>query len=417
MKKLKSTGIAITLALVGVAVSAPAVAQKKGKDAAAAAQPAAWAPKLSKEEAAALKPVEAAVTAQNWAAATAALAAAQAAITSPDGRYYLGQFQLSIGSATNNAALQAQGVDAMIASGGGDPTRTALLYQTQGGLALNAKDYAKAEAAYGRLAQLSPNDMKTQMALAEIKFRQKKPQEALPLLQQAIAAQQAAGQPVPEQWHLLALQAAIDAKSPQATALSRNIVAGYPTPKNWRNALLIFRQNANLDNEARLDTFRLMRAANALDTSDEYLVLADTLARGRYYSEAEDVLNQGATSGKLPRTNSSAATLMKEVAGKAAGDRAALAQLEPRARSGANGELALRLAEGYFGHKDFAKAADFYRLALQKGGVDANLVNTRLGIALAQAGRRAEAEAALKAVTGPRADLASLWMLWLSKRA
>ena len=54
------------------------------------------------------------------------------------------------------------------------------------------------------------------------------------------------------------------------------------------------------------------------------------------------------------------------------------------------------------------------RAALQKGGQDANMVNTRLGAALALAGQRAEAEAAFRAVTGQRAELAQLWLLWLS---
>jgi hypothetical protein len=38
-------------------------------------------------------------------------------------------------------------------------------------------------------------------------------------------------------------------------------------------------------------------------------------------------------------------------------------------------------------------------------------------MALALAGQRAEAEAAFRSVTGPRAELASLWMLWLAQRA
>jgi hypothetical protein len=77
----------------------------------------------------------------------------------------------------------------------------------------------------------------------------------------------------------------------------------------------------------------------------------------------------------------------------------------------------MKIAEGYYGHGDYAKAADFYRLALQKGSVDANLANTRLGMSLAQAGRKAEAETAFRAVTGRRADLAGLWLLWLNQRA
>jgi hypothetical protein len=32
------------------------------------------------------------------------------------------------------------------------------------------------------------------------------------------------------------------------------------------------------------------------------------------------------------------------------------------------------------------------------------------------AGRRPEAEAALRLVTGPRADLAGFWLLWLARR-
>ena len=94
-----------------------------------------------------------------------------------------------------------------------------------------------------------------------------------------------------------------------------------------------------------------------------------------------------------------------------------LAGLEGRARSEASGDFALKVADGYYGHGDYAKAAEFYRLALQKGSVDANLANTRLGMALAMSGQRPAAEAAFKAVTGPRADLANFWLLWLASRA
>ena len=47
---------------------------------------------------------------------------------------------------------------------------------------------------------------------------------------------------------------------------------------------------------------------------------------------------------------------------------------------------------------------------------DANLANTRLGASLALAGQRAEAETAFRAVTGPRAELAQFWLLWLPAR-
>jgi Flp pilus assembly protein TadD len=62
-----------------------------------------------------------------------------------------------------------------------------------------------------------------------------------------------------------------------------------------------------------------------------------------------------------------------------------------------------------------AEAAEMYRLALTRVGEDPELVNTRLGIALARAGQRAEAEAAFRAVTGSRAELAALWQVWLAR--
>jgi hypothetical protein len=37
-------------------------------------------------------------------------------------------------------------------------------------------------------------------------------------------------------------------------------------------------------------------------------------------------------------------------------------------------------------------------------------------MALALAGQKAEAETALRAVTGPRAGLANYWLLWLAQR-
>ena len=198
MKKASSVAIALSLVVGGAVLSAPAPAQKKGKQAAAPAQPAQWAPKLRKEEVPALQAVQKAIDAKDWAAASTALAAAQPVATSADARYFIGRYQLNIGTGSNNAQLQAQGIDAMIASGGGDPTQTAPIYRLQAQLATQAKDYAKAEAAYARLAQLTPDDPKLVLANAELKFLQNKPQEALPLFQRAIAGQEAAGQEVPE---------------------------------------------------------------------------------------------------------------------------------------------------------------------------------------------------------------------------
>ena len=58
-----------------------------------------------------------------------------------------------------------------------------------------------------------------------------------------------------------------------------------------------------------------------------------------------------------------------------------------------------------------------YRAALGKSGVDKDLANLRLGMALAQAGDKAGATAALNAAGGAQADLAKLWLAYLAQKA
>jgi lipopolysaccharide biosynthesis regulator YciM len=102
---------------------------------------------------------------------------------------------------------------------------------------------------------------------------------------------------------------------------------------------------------------------------------------------------------------------------KAAAEKAKLSTLQASAMAGATGAPALQAGDVFLGAGNYAAAIDLFRVALQKGGVDANVANTRLGTALALAGRKAEADAAFRAVTGPRAELAALWLVWLGQRA
>jgi hypothetical protein len=65
---------------------------------------------------------------------------------------------------------------------------------------------------------------------------------------------------------------------------------------------------------------------------------------------------------------------------------------------------------------DYAKAVELYRMSMGKTGVDANLANLHIGMALARAGDKAGATTALNSVTGPRADIAKFWLAYVSQR-
>jgi tetratricopeptide (TPR) repeat protein len=183
---------------------------------------------------------------------------------------------------------------------------------------------------------------------------------------------------------------------------------------NLRNAVIVFRESATLDKEADLDLLRLMRATKVMSGPGAYLELAQLLNEAGLPGEAKAVLDDASRGGILK--GGAGASLLASLNPRIADDRASLPGVDTKARAAANGTLAMRTATAYLGYGDYAKAIDLYRLALSKGGVDANLVNTRLGMALALAGQKAEAEAALKAVSGPRADLAALWVAWLNQR-
>ena len=53
---------------------------------------------------------------------------------------------------------------------------------------------------------------------------------------------------------------------------------------------------------------------------------------------------------------------------------------------------------------------------MTKPGVDAEVINLHLGMALAKSGDKAGAAAAFNAVTGPRADIAKFWLTYLNQK-
>ena len=108
--------------------------------------------------------------------------------------------------------------------------------------------------------------------------------------------------------------------------------------------------------------------------------------------------------GKIPAGNATAKAMLTAAEAKSRQE-GSLAPTEARAKSANDGKLAALTGEAYYGQGNYAKAAELYRLALQKGGVDANEVNTRLGIALAASGDKAGAKAAFEAVRALRAPI------------
>lgn len=410
MKKFSSIALGAALvfgAVGGATIAEPAFAQKQK------------APKLSKPVQSALAQAQKLQQAGDIPGAIAQIQAADAAKSTADDAYMVNAVKINVALAAKDNALLEQAIEGALASGKVPAEEQPKFIRNLGALAVQRNDYAKATQQFERLAQLTPNDSETIVQLAELYQRTKQTPKAVATLRQAIEAKKASGQPVPEAWYKRQLAIAYDAKlAADLPAASAALVAAYPTPTNWRDSIIIFREVAKLDSQADLDAMRLMRAANALTGERDFVEYAESASQRGLPGEAVAVLDEGVAKGAL----STSKPYVKELRGltgpKVAADKASLASLERDAKGKGTGKTAMATADGYLSYGNWAKAAELYQLALQKGGVDAATANTRLGIALARAGRKAEAEAAFKAVQGgTRAQLAQYWLVWLGQQA
>jgi tetratricopeptide (TPR) repeat protein len=230
----------------------------------------------------------------------------------------------------------------------------------------------------------------------------------------AIQITEASGKPAPEAWYRNALGMAYQAHDEAAVArMGTALLKSYPTKDNFRNALAIYRSSGSMPANTELDLLRLIRASGTAGRN-EYLSLASVADLKSLHGEVKSAVEEGRRAGALAAADG--AEMLAANNARIAADRASLPGDEAKARSAANGRLALNLGDAYFGYGEYGKAAELFRLALEKGGVDASVANMRLGEALVMGGRRADAEAAFRAVAGPGAELAGLWLTWLAMR-
>ena len=403
------SSLALAAALVAGA-AAPAAAQNKADQAAPAAE---RKYDLSKEARKAIGELQKALN-EKSADFPQKLAAAEAVAKNSDDKYVIAKFKLQRAIQDGDQARQNDAVREILASGGADAAESSQLREYLAGKAIQSGDFAQAERFYSERIAANPNDLDSVVNLARAKIELKKHGEGLELLQRAIALSKAAGSNPDEAWYRNALQIAHQQNnSALAVQLAQEVLQRYPSKENFGNLLAISGPIIAKDEQAYVDLLRLMQVSGTIKDAGEYLRLAEYMEYARNWGEAKGVLDAAAKAGMSSPQHSA---LLSRVSAKMAEDRAALPTVEPKARSAADGKLAASLAEIYAGYGDYAKAAELFRLALQKGGVDANLVNTRLGIAHAKAGQRAEAEAALKAVTGTRTAVANLWLAWLAQR-
>ncbi len=427
MKLVSKLALGAAIAIgMGAMAGQPAFAQKKGK--AEAAGEAKFTPKLSKEFRAAAGPLQKAIEAKDFATAKAALPAAQTGATEADDKFFLGQFKLQIGLGTNDRPLQKEALNDILGSGsaGAAPDIGRFAFFA-GQFAYQDKDFAAAiqrltqarQAGYAPVNAQGLPSHDIELLLAESHFRSNQTVEGLTVLDEAVKSEKAAGRKAPADWYSRAASVAYGAKMmDQVARWTRMQIVDYPTAENWRSALVIYGDSQKMDDQTNLDLMRLMRAVGALAGERDYFEYALLADKVGLPGEADGVVKEGLAKGSFDKSSKAINEIGTLAAGRVPEDKKSLPAAERSAATAANGKIALSTADAFFGYGEFAKAAELYRLAIQKGGVDANVANLRLGMALARAGQKDAARQALAQVTaGQRAEIAKFWAIWLDQQA
>lgn len=415
-----------TAALALVAVSASAAAQDYGSRGAPtqvpqpreesqpeAAQQKTPTVKPSNKALKALVELQNAVKANDTANIPAKIAAAQAVASTPEDRYLIAQFQLQAAAKSNDMVAASAAVDAMRASGVGDRAAMAKAYSAIGDSFYNSKQYDKAIAAFGHAVEIDPSDIQSQELVGESYFASGQKAQAAAAFQRAIQMRTAAGQKPDEALLKRAVAVAYEQQSPTSVVLAREWVAAYPSASSWSDAIAIYRNLNHPDTEGTVDLYRLMALTGSL-TGPQWAQYSRGVAEQGNYNEAQLAYDAGVTAKLINPTSPDYSDLTTGLKSK---PKATAADLAAATKAAVSGTALLRIGDRYYAMGDYAKAVELYKMAMGKPGVDPDVANLHVGMALTRSGDKAGATAAFNAVTGSRADIAKFWLLYLQNRA
>ena len=426
MKMISQLALAATLAAgaTGLVLAAPAVAKDKKEEKAPGM-------KLSPAVIKVAKPAQDALVANDPATAEPFVVQIEAAATTEDDKYIAAVMRYNLEAMKLNAAQKAnpnaaaddtalaKPLDALIASPSTPAADRGKYYYRRAAMAYNGKQYPTAIDYFTKARAAGYTDDNLGLYLVRAKVESGDLAGGSADLEKQIADMNAKGQKAPEEYYRYAIARSNKSKlKPQTMAWLTKYAAAYPSAKTWYEVLATYgiQQDsvAKLDNQQKMDVFRLMRATGGLADQYYYMEYAQKAQNAGLPTEAASVLKEGLANGKIPAGNTEAKAMMAETA-LAIRNEGSFASLETKAKASASGSLAMQTADAYLGDGNNAKAVELYKLALTKGGVDADTVNTRMGIALARSGDKAGAAATFATVKGaPRADIAQLWTTYVT---
>lgn len=349
----------------------------------------------------------------------AQLDASFAAVKGPDDKMVAGGFAIQLGQLLGDQMLLRKGVLAEIDSGKAPAEMMPKLYNYAGQFALQANDAAGALTYFGQAIAAGYAGVDAYVNTAAAQMQLGKVADGLASLRTAVEHNQAAHQAVPKTW---LTQGAVNAYKAQLTEQAGyfvvELVKAYPEKDNWNLAIAVVRDAAQRPNPEILDLMRLMARTNSFAEERDYLEYIQSADARLNPGEVKIAIDMGLASGMLKPTNGMVTEAQRISSARIAADQAVLPELDKDARlPTAKVATITGAADAFLSYGQPAKAAELYRLALDKPGADLATINTRLGIALIDAGDYAGAQASLAKVDGSRKAIAQLWDAYAAGKA
>ncbi len=424
MRLFSKFALMLSIGSVALVPAAYAKDEKKGK--AATADASAPKPKPSKAFMTAYSPaVDALEKKKDVALAKSLYPALKTSATTEDDKYVLGSFALTLGVQSKDVALQKEGIDLLYASPLTPAANKPVMTFQKGAFAYDGQDFATAETLLKQAFDAGYQPANTAALVSDSLGRQKKYAEALPWVRKAIDLTVAAGKKPDANWYRQGASYAVNSKDKAASNIwLKELVRADGQPKYWHDALSIYGQSTNLDLQENLDLMRLMRAVGAMNYSQDFGLYIESADARRYPSEVMAVLDEGFAKGTIARQNANFAEAYKTASALAAEDKKSLPGTEAATRASATAYPAVLTADAYLSQANYAKAKEFYELAMSKGkitdksGVDQTArVQMRLGIAKAYLNDFAGAKAEFaKIQSGNRKGIADFWTIYADSK-
>ncbi|MEQ1497130.1 MAG: hypothetical protein ABL914_00585 [Novosphingobium sp.] len=347
--------------------------------------------------------------------------AAAAAAENADDKMTAGQLLAYYANIAMDKPNQKAGLQLQLDSGKLSPEQAASAHHDLGRLALDAGDYPGAQRELKLAVDGGFVKDEAEFQLANAYLLDKQLPLGLKLLHGAIVRN---GATTPEYWIDNGVVIAFNNKLPaETTLLASDLVTYYPTKANWSRAIFTVTTINKYAGQERLDLLRLRdRTGSFEDGSDyvDYIVYADPK---RLPAEVLRMIDQGIAAGMITLATpvdgvgNTVGKLQTQARGRVAEDKSLLVVQERDARGPrADAATVVGAADTFLSHSMSAQAEEMYRLALTKPGVDAGRVNLRLGIALIDQGKYAEAIEAFAKVTDARGPIAQLWTVYAKNK-